>query len=310
MIKVTAPGSVMLMGEHAVLHGEKAIACAVDKYIHIELQPNDSRVVTVDSALAQYSSVLGALAAEDKLSFVIAAIKAFEAQLDTGFELKIRSEFSHTVGLGSSAAVTAGVVAALSALTKAPTDAATLFERALSVVHQVQGGRGSGTDLVASIYGALVSYRVEPREIRALPVKPCLALVYAGYKTTTPEVLQQVAVASEQSPETYQQLYQLMGDISERAEQAALAQNWHLLGLYMNQYQGLLDALGVSDKVLSEIVYSLRDQTEVLGAKISGSGLGDCVIALRSSAETECKLATFENIPIAVAEQGVRIEHY
>lgn len=312
MIKVTVPGSVMLMGEHAVLQGEKALACAVNKYIHIELLPLASREVKIDSALAQYHSHLDDLQDNAKLSFVIAAIKSFAAQLNNGFELKIRAEFSHKVGLGSSAAVTAGVVAALCELTGAANDKASVFDRALQVVHKVQDGRGSGTDLVASIYGALVSYRVKPREIKALEVTPQIGLVYAGYKTTTPDVLKSVEVAAQQSPESYQQLYRLMGDVTDRAEQAAQAEDWTRLALYMNQYHGLLDALGVSDKVLSEIVYSLRAQKDVLGAKISGSGLGDCVIALYSDSASyrEAGLAGFDNIPVAVAEKGICIEHH
>ena len=253
MIKVKVPGSVMLMGEHSVLFGEKAIACAVDKYIYIELHELPSRDVKVVSALASYESALGALEDEPRLSFVIAAIRALESDLPSGFSLTIQSEFSHTVGLGSSAAVTAGVVAALSQFAGLSTDSASLFDRSLNIVHQVQGGRGSGTDLVASIYGALVSYRVSPREIKALPVKPDISLVYAGYKTATPEVLKRVEVAAQSSSELHAQLYKLMGNLTDKAEQAALMEDWSMLGLRMNQYHGLMDALGVSDKALSEI---------------------------------------------------------
>ena len=150
-IKVSVPGSIMLMGEHSVLFGEKALACAVDKRIEVVLSPLDDRTVSVDSALASYSSNLDNLSDEPKLSFVLCAIRMFADKAPSGFELTIRSEFSHTVGLGSSAAVTAGVVAALAEYADEELDPERLFDQSLSVVHQVQDGRGSGTDLAASI---------------------------------------------------------------------------------------------------------------------------------------------------------------
>ena len=76
-IKVSAPGSIMLMGEHAVLFGHRALACAVDKYMHVSLQPRDDRDVVIDSALANYHSSLDQLADDDRLSFVLAAIRRF-----------------------------------------------------------------------------------------------------------------------------------------------------------------------------------------------------------------------------------------
>lgn len=307
LVKVTAPGSIMLMGEHSVLFGEKALACAVDKYIHIELKSRDDRQVFIDSALAQYESSLDQLVDEPQLSFVLAAVRLFMADLPSGFSLRIRSEFSHQVGLGSSAAVTAGCVAALSQYCGLNTDKSELFDKALKVVHQVQGGRGSGTDLVASIYGSVVAYKVEPREITALQALPAISLYYAGYKTKTPDVLRIVEQMSLRQPEIYREIYRLMGLVTEKAEGAIAASDWAGLGQLMNHYQGLMDALGVSDQAISEIVNGLRKSDAILGVKISGSGLGDCVLSLGQDASLDIG---YEQIPVGVSEQGVCIEHH
>lgn len=304
-IKVSVPGSIMLMGEHAVLFGEKALACAVDKYITVVLTPANGRDVYVDSTLAQYHSNLDDLAPEPELSFVIAAIASFAAHLPSGFTLKIESGFSHTVGLGSSAAVTAGVVAALSVFAGEALSEDQLFERALSIVHEVQEGRGSGTDLAASIFGAVIAYRVEPREIKRLNSLPDIALYYAGYKTKTPVVLKQVEQRAQANPDLYQQLYQLMGAVTQRAEDAILKNDWNMLGGLMDNYQGLMDALGVSDQVISNMVYSLRQSDQVQGVKISGSGLGDCVLALGDDPNVQLP---YEKIPVAISDRGLCIE--
>lgn len=305
-ICVTVPGSIMLMGEHSVLFGEKALACAVDKYIRIELQPTSDRMVTIDSALAQYQGDMDDLPWNSDLSFVLTAINHFVGVLPGGFKLKIVSEFSHKVGLGSSAAVTAGTVAVLSAYAERSLEPGVLFEAALDVVHQVQDGRGSGTDLVASIFGSIVSYNVSPRQITPLSGLPNIALYFAGYKTTTPDVLKQVECLSEANPAIYKQIYHLMGQVTDAAEVAITQQDWQNLGRLMNNYQGLMDALGVSDKTISEMVYQLRESTHVIGAKISGSGLGDCVLTL---GDDPSLVIAYEKIPVAVSEQGVSIEY-
>jgi len=301
-LRVRVPGSLMLMGEHAVLHGELAIAMATANFVEISLTPRVDQRISVDSELAQYSSELNKLEDEPNLSFVLAAIRQQQTQLTAGFDLSIRSGFSHTVGLGSSAAVTAGVVALLAKHGGEELALETLFERALAVVHQVQGGRGSGTDLVASIFGGLVAYRVAPREIRTLPGLPPVDLYYVGYKMKTPEVIARVEASALKVPQLYKQLYQLMGHTSEAAEAAINAGDWSLLGQLMNTYAGLMDALGVCDSNLAKLQFKLRDSTDVLGAKISGSGLGDSVIAL---GQVDPDQIGFTHIPVSVSQQGL-----
>lgn len=315
-IKVTAPGSLMLMGEHAVLFGQRALACAVDKRISVELKPRTDRAVVIDSALAQYQSSLDDLTQEPALSFVLTAIQRRKTDLPNGFELIIRSEFSHTVGLGSSAAVTAAVVTALTAYAGLPVNQPrALFDEALAVVHQVQDGRGSGTDLVAAVYGGVVGYTVataeRPAQIRALSGLPELSLYYVGYKMKTPDVLRYVESLAQQQPGLYNGLYELMGQTAEQAEEAVDKADWETLGRLMNIYQGLMDALGVNDRQLAEIIYTLRQSDKISGAKISGSGLGDCVLALGQDPDSDLIQAlNYQAIPVAVSAQGVIVEHY
>lgn len=306
MIKVSAPGSIMLMGEHAVLFGHRALACAVDKYIHVELTPRSDRLFIIDSALAQYQATLDNPGDDARLSFVLASVRRFGAQLPGGFELRIRSEFSHTVGLGSSAAVTAAAIAALLAYAEGDVaDNARLFDEALAVVHEVQDGRGSGTDLVASVYGGLIAYTVAPRQIEALPGIPPVCLYYAGYKTKTPDVLRLVEQRSSSQPQLYSGLYRLMHDTTVAAEQAIRSAQWAELGKLMNIYQGLMEALGVCDATLSDMLWRLRAADTIQGAKISGSGLGDCVVALGSNSGVDMP---YEEIPVAVSARGVQVE--
>ena len=54
-----------------------------------------------------------------------------------------------------------------------------------------------------------------------------------------------------------------------------------MLGHVCSMQQGFMVALGVSTFLLDTLVWQLKE-LGVLGAKISGSGLGDCVIGLGS----------------------------
>ena len=304
-IEVSAPGSIMLMGEHAVLFGEPALACAVDVRLVVTLRPRPDRQVLIDSALGQYQGSLDNLVPMPALAFVLAVIEQYAAQLEQGFELSIRAGFSHTVGLGSSAAVTAATTAALAAHAGHSTAPEDLFSIALAAVHQVQNGRGSGTDLAASLYGGVIGYSLAPCEIRPLSGLPPIVLYYCGYKMKTPDVLALVEQKAARQPALYSGVYRLMGQTTQAAERAVCEQDWTALGELMNLYQGLMDALGVCDTTQAEMIYRLRAEPGVLGAKISGSGLGDCVLAL---GHVESELP-WESIPVSVAATGVEIRY-
>lgn len=300
-IRVSAPGSIMLMGEHAVLRGARAIACAVDSYMHLRLTPRDDRQVQVHSALGQYSALLDRLPASEPLAFVVTAIRHWADRLPSGFDLRIESEFSHTVGLGSSAAVVAALTVALDHFSQSALSREQQFDAALKVIHEVQNGRGSGTDLAASLYGGLIAYRVAPRELRPLKGLPPLSLWYVGYKMKTPAVLELVESRSQRFPDLYAGLDKMMTDCCAKAEEAIDRSDWDALGELMGFYQGLMDALGVNDANLSELIYRLRAEPGNLGAKISGSGLGDCVVALGQAVPDNLP---YVQIPVAVSAQG------
>ena len=113
--KASAPGSLMLIGEHAVLHGHTALVCAVNRRIEVLLKERADSEIRIASNLGQCKTTLARLELPRSFRFIAAAIRLFRSRLTTGFSLEVRTGFSHTVGLGSSAAVTVATIAALSA---------------------------------------------------------------------------------------------------------------------------------------------------------------------------------------------------
>lgn len=307
-INVSAPANVMLMGEHAVLFGHLAIVCAVSQRIYVTLTPRQDKQIKIQSTLAHDSGSIEEIKNinNPKLAFVIASIKMVNPA--QGFELNIRSEFTHTVGLGSSAAVTAACIYALLLHTHGRTTLNDVFDMGLQVIQTVQQ-QGSGSDLAASVFGGILRYSAKSKDVTPLlttATYPKLDLYYCGYKTPTADVLNIVANHAKQFPAIYQAIYQNMHATTIAAEVAIKEQNWHNLGQLMNVYHGLMDALGVSDKKLSELVYKARKNTDVLGAKISGSGLGDCIITL-SKPNAQTTTTDDAHISALISPQGVML---
>ncbi len=293
----------MLMGEHAVLYGRRALVAAVERYITVRLVPRRDEKVVIFSELGQYETTLEKVALVDPFKFVLQTVRELRQEIARGFELHIESQFSHTLGLGSSAAVTVATLAALGAYSGRNREAREMHNTALRVVREVQGV-GSGADLAASIFGGVVEYRADPCEIEALPGGFPLTVVYSGHKVPTPEVIRQVAARQVRYGVLYAGIYDLMDRAAEQAGAAIKRRDWKQLGELMNLGQGLMAALGVSTARLEKLLYELRSQDDIFGAKISGSGLGDCVIGL---GEAHSLTSSGEALEIRVAQKGVQI---
>ena len=305
MIRYSAPGNLMLMGEHAILHGQPAIALAVGNRLSVTLTPRLDEGVTIESELGRYQSRLSELSDDSTFSFMVPAIQLCKSKLKQGFDLKVTSEFSDQVGLGSSAAVTASTVACLLNYCSETVTNEQVFKLALETVHRVQSGRGSGTDLAASIWGGLIAYEMQGAKVRPLRGTPYIDLFYVGYKLKTPEVIALVNQRADADPAIYTSIYQLMGQVTRAAEAAIESEDWNRLGQLMDQYSGLMDALGVCDANLADLQFRMRQQPSVLGAKISGSGLGDSVLSLGLTKPEEIP---YQHLPVTIHSEGLKQE--
>jgi len=291
----------MLLGEHAVLHGRLALVAAVNQRITVCLTPRADQRVEIVSALGRHETDLHALAPHPDFRFILKAIAPEAAHLRAGFSLSVAADFPPTIGFGSSAAVTVATVGALLKLRGLSPEPEVVFARALAAVREVQG-LGSGADVAASVYGGIVAYRAKPLEIQPLTERYPLTAVYSGSKLPTPEVVRIVNERGSQFPHLFEDIFDLMERCSMDAFEAIQMRDWKTLGLILNVGQGLMDAIGVNNAALSSIIYALRADPGILGAKISGSGLGDCAIGLGRPTN-----ANFPHPfrPVDIAEQGL-----
>lgn len=314
-INYSAPGSLILIGEHAVLHGKKCLSTAISKRIKVKLIPKyDNQIITIKSNLGKYSITLSELSKtliQDfpiNFNFVLTAIKF--SNLNHGIELTITSEFSSNMGLGSSAAITVCIVSAIRELNEQNMDLNNktvlkeIFEDSYEVVSKIQNKKCSGYDIATSIFGGIIRYSSSPFYINKIKITDIPILVfYSGYKTKTSDVIDIIEKVEKKYPEIYQNIYNIIEELVDKAIFFLNEKNWKQFGNIININQGLLDTIGANDKILSDIIYSLREKG-ALGAKISGAGLGDCVIAIGKN----INLTNYQKINLNISSIGLKNE--
>jgi len=326
-VVVSAPANTMLMGEHAVLFGHSALVCALTMRIYVEAHVRTDGLIVIDSKLGHFSCALADLAMHLSqpcaFSFVLQALAITAPKL--GVSLVIVSDFEHTLGLGSSAAVTVATIGAMTLLTKGQFDPQDVMQQGIQVIRQVQGS-GSGADVSASALGGVVQFKAKPVSAQRVQLgeqawrhAPKLRLVYCGYKTPTPKVIAKVTLAAKKAPTFFQQCYDKMGACVDSSIAALHKGHWTKFACAMDQYQDLMRDIGVSDDAIERIIKLGRNQIKsqvngqankglndeaLFGAKISGSGLGDCVLLLGSQAIDW----PHQQIGVQIDPQGLREE--
>jgi mevalonate kinase len=212
----------------------------------------------------------------------------------------VKSGFSHTTGLGSSAAVTVCMVAVLRQWLNLSLDKIEIIKHARMIVQQVQG-MGSGADVAASTLGGTVFYQMEPLLAEQLKANPPLCAVYSGSKMKTKEVIQLLEQKRIENPKQFETWFNEIEDCVIAGKAAVNKQDWAGFATHLKANQAIMSAMGLSNAILDDIIAKLEQDPGILAAKISGSGLGDCVIGLG-----KLQTAHFSNeVPIEIIEQGL-----
>lgn len=311
-LSASAPATLMVAGEHAVLYGYPAIVCAVKQRLTVTLTPRHDNLFTIRSTLGEYTHSLQDVQIVKPFQFITGVIQHFQSQLVYGFNLNVSSDFVHTVGLGSSAAVTVATIAVLTKWLQLELSAEDIFQVGYRVVRQVQQV-GSGADIAASVFGGIGLYSPAPFFYRPLHYFPALCAVYTGSKQPTSQVIAKVQQLRRQATEKYDHLFQQIAECTQAMVLAINQQQWEELGLLFNHHYTLQQELGVSNEFIQQLIQQLQALTQIYGAKISGSGLGDCIIGIGELSEhtfpqtPQQKVLGVQQIKVQISSQGV---HY
>lgn len=321
-VVASAPGKLMLFGEHAVVYGHPCLVTAVNLRVSVQVSCTNLTQVTITTPTTPdpFSASIEALAAAtvvpDEVKFVALALKKFWEFSNTSFGVDIRtgSEFVNASGLGSSSAVTVATITALAAVSGVNLTPTQLFQLSFDTVLTAQQGRASGFDVASAVYGGTIYYQNQGEEIRSVTVNDLpLMIIHSGVKASTTKLVARVARLQQQYPQHVARIFRsiaaLVNDAVPLLEQGDLES----LGQLMNFNQGYLNALGVSTGRLEGLVAGAL-KYGASGAKISGAGGGDCVIVLAGpAAQKGINRFVLQNVGLSqisaeIGADGARIE--
>lgn len=309
----------MLLGDHAVVHDRQCLVTAVNQRLSVTVQfwdaPREVILNAQEVGLHDFRFSLSDVTELPKAArFVAQTVRNFYQQFDLGDGLQIEttSEFQATFGFGSSSAVTVATVKALAELYEISLSPEEIFHLAYKTVLDIQGV-GSGFDLAAAIWGGTLLFstggqKIQPVKIQHLP----LIVGYTGVKADTATLVKQVGQLLQAQPEVVNPIFDTMQVLVEAAETHLTTEDWSALGQAMNIHQGLLSALGVSSWELEQLIFAAR-QAGAWGAKLSGAGGGDCMIAIapveKQDAVTQAiQTAGGQVLEVALSAPGVQVE--
>jgi len=246
--------------------------------------------------------------------FVEVAIKNFleTYPLSGGVHVTTASDFSSQFGFGSSSASTVCVLKALSELTGKKLDNKKLFELAYKTVLDVQG-KGSGFDVAAAIDGGTLYFITGGKTIEPLPIGTMpLVIGYTGVKADTVTLMTAVSEKMKSQPERVGRIYDAITKLTEEAKHKMIEGDWERVGRLMDFNQDYLRDLGVSSEKLEALIVAAK-VGGAWGAKLSGAGGGDCMIALaseqnRPQVEAAITESCGQVIHISSNAPGVRVE--
>jgi len=280
-IHSSAPGKVILFGEHAVVYGRPAIAVPVTQVrasATVEPAPPGSGLTLVAPDLGR--SVVLAMAPQDEpLAAAARLTLAHLSAPEPDATLSIHSTIPIASGLGSGAAVSTALVRALMGFLGHALEPAEVSSLVFEV-EKVHHGTPSGIDNTVVAYEQPV-YFVHGQPIERLTVAAPFTLLIGdtGIPSPTRKVVERVRRGWQCEPARYDALFDQIGDLVDEARRAMECGDVDALGPLMDENHALLIELGVSSPELDALVETARF-AGAPGAKLSGAGQGGNMIAL------------------------------
>ncbi len=283
-ITCSAPGKIILCGEHAAVYGSPAIAIPVfdvKTKCTIIARPtactDDPLIVAPDIALRCH---LTCLVENHPIRMVVKLVlDRFKLDHLPVCEIQIHSTLPTAAGMGSSASTAVALIRALSTFLGHPFENEVVNELAFEI-EKIHHGSPSGIDNSVITYQKCL-YFIKGQPFQLLEPKATFTLVIAdsGIKSTTARVVEQVRLSYQDNKPAFEQYFSEIGNVSDQIRKDLILGNISDIGTLMTKNHKLLQTIGVSCEKLDTLVACALDAGS-LGAKLSGGGKGGNMIAL------------------------------
>jgi mevalonate kinase len=292
--KASAPGKVILFGEHFVVYGVKAILCSINKRVTVTAEKISDKKIVINSEIGNLI-----LEPNKSISEINSPLKPFYylankviKNQDTGIQIKIDSEIPLGVGLGSSSAC---CVAGAAAIFKLFGDISKeeILELAIEAERTIFENT-SGADCTVCVYGGIMEYD-KKQGFKKIEDEPNFQLVIANsnIEHSTESMVSEVKAFTIKNKEEFSKLLDQELELVEDVLKLLKENNTIKLGEKINQNQKYLETIGISNNQLRKMI-EIGQKTS-FGAKITGSGGGGCIFAITDESNLEDTLKEFKD---------------
>jgi mevalonate kinase len=208
-------------------------------------------------------------------------------------EITLGGELPVFSGIGASAASAVAIARAISDEFRMNLSDEKINEIAYEA-EKAYAGNPSGIDNTAATYGGLIWFmKGTPSRMEKLSLKRPVEIVMgnSGVVADTKAVVAGVAERKQKNPQKYDKIFRQEDELVRKARKALEAYDLRAVGLLMNENHTLLQQIEVSGKELDFLV-NLARQKGAWGAKLTGGGVGGCMVALTPGKELQEKVAS------------------
>lgn len=292
--KASAPGKVILFGEHFVVYGVKAILCSINKRVTVTAEKISEKKILINSEIGNII-----LEPNKSISEINSPLKPFYylankviKNQDTGIQINIDSEIPLGAGLGSSSAC---CVAGAAAIFKLFGDISKkeILEHAIEAEKTIFENT-SGADCTVCTYGGIMEYD-KKQGFKKIENEPNfqLVIVNSNIKHSTESMVSKVKQFEIKNKEEFTKLSDQESKLVKDVLKLLKENNTAKIGEKTNQNQEYLETIGISNNELRKIIEI--GQKSSFGAKITGSGGGGCIFAITDESNLDETLKEFKN---------------
>ncbi|MFW9901066.1 MAG: mevalonate kinase, partial [Candidatus Thorarchaeota archaeon] len=285
-VRTSAPGKCILFGEHAVVYGYPAIAMAIslkstciieeltEEKIELVFQNYDQKYEFKD-----LTDLIKKLPSQFKqISYIFKIIHdRFNCQI-SNIKLTISSILFPSSGLGSSASIAVALVMAFNNYYNWELEKVDISELAFEM-EKIVHGTPSGIDNTICTFGNVIFFQDKSFRYIEVPDDFKILITYTNIGHNTKLAIEQLKGLKKKEPLLCDNIFKEIGFYTEKAELELKNGNLNELGILMNNNQKLLATLNLSNNAISKII-DIAIKNGAYGSKITGAGLGGCVISI------------------------------
>lgn len=308
-----AGGSTDLPSFYRQYGGGAVTSAAIDRYIHVLVNPKFDKSIRVAYSRTENVDRLGDL----QHGLVREAMRL--AGLHEALEVHTIADIpSEGTGLGSSSTLTVGLLNALYAYRGVLKGPAELAEEACRIEIDLLGGTLGKQDQYIAAFGGVQHFEFLPDDsVRVSPIplgaqdrealSDHLSLFYTGVTRKAEGLLKRQDARTEQNRDALVR----MRELASEARTAILARDWPRLGAQLDEGWSLKK--GLSDSISTGPIDRLYEAAKGAGAwggKITGAGGGGFLLLLHPperSRQIAQALTPMERLPVRITPEGSRI---